>query len=185
MRDTPYLSSLRRDALPHRVRVSLSGSRRCRSIVNHGTTADCPVCPACPFRPAVPQIKKIDLTQLAGTTLLIPSNAAASSFPVSSLSDPNKVKAIAGFHIFNTKYTLDDIITKTFNSVKSPDLLGPQTIFINRVTIPKKFLRPARTTARFGGSAAVASSNNGAAGLDTFFTGTYFNCIGVDKIVKQ
>ena len=142
-------------------------------------------CP-CLLLHAVPTLQKIDLTQLAGTTLLIPKNSALTTFPASSLTDVNKIKAIAGFHVLKGKYTLDQILSASFSTIKSPNLLGPQTIYVTRATIPKKLFRPASTVVQFGGSLAVSSNSNKAAvGQTTFFTGTYFNAVGVDKIVTQ
>ena len=134
----------------------------------------------------MPALQKFDLTDLAGTTLLVPKNSALGSFPASSLTDINKIKAIAGFHVLNTKYTLAQIQSASFSTIKSPNLLGPQTIYVTRATIPKKLFRPASTVVQFGGSLAVSSNSNKAAvGQTTFFTGTYFNAVGVDKIVTQ
>ena len=134
----------------------------------------------------MPALQKFDLTDLAGTTLLVPKNSALGSFPASSLTDINKIKAIAGFHVLKGKYTLDQILSASFSTIKSPNLLGPQTIYVTRATIPKKLFRPASTVVQFGGSLAVSSNGNKAAvGQTTFFTGTYFNAVGVDKIVTQ
>ena len=145
----------------------------------------CHICPSpCPCT-AVPALKKLNLTEFSGTTFLVPTNAAVSSVSTSDIADVNKLMATGGFHVINAKLTLDATSAGSFSSVRSPKLFGPQTIYISRVTTKKTRFWPAVTMVYFGGSAAVASSSNAAKGLPTFYSGTRFNCIGVDKIIKS
>ena len=126
------------------------------------------------------QYKTADLTPLAKTTMFIPNNKAIAAMPSKARTNTTLLAKIVPFHICKKKLTFAQFMSGTFPTCPTP--VAPPLantsypIYIFRAN-PKLQFAPAKAT-------VVAQRATVVAAAKALYAGTYFNAMGVDKVMK-
>ena len=124
------------------------------------------------------QVKNLDFTPLASATFLIPSNKAIAGIPSKSRTNITLLQKVVPFHIIGKKYTFAQISKLKAKAVATPKVppLAPKSFNV--------FLFHVRSDLQFGPAAATPAAQRATVINKKLYTGKYFNCLGVNKVMK-